>query len=202
MINEVLKWQYCTHTHTHTRTHTNTDERGLYSLWPGWPTSNNSKLNSLGLVVVVSHISLAWWNGSSAIHCVFFFNCMSSPLNKPQACWWAMTIHCILISALNTFLFKPTSLKTTRHTANRGGTRPDRTGSDRTAAQRLLASWVCFTSTETVGLLGTGAQEGHLDFHTAPELWGAAVNCDWQAIELAPATGYWHTPRGTGGWHY
>ena len=29
----------------------------------------------------------------------------------------------------------------------------------------------CFTSTETVGLLGTGAQDGHLDFHTAPVLW-------------------------------
>ena len=28
----------------------------------------------------------------------------------------------------------------------------------------------CFTSTETVGLLGTGAQGGHLDFHTAHEL--------------------------------
>ena len=28
----------------------------------------------------------------------------------------------------------------------------------------------CFTSTETVGLLGMGAQDGHLDFHTAPEL--------------------------------
>ena len=28
----------------------------------------------------------------------------------------------------------------------------------------------CFTSTETVGLLGTGAQDGLLDFHTAPEL--------------------------------
>jgi len=28
-----------------------------------------------------------------------------------------------------------------------------------------------FTSTETVGLLETGAQDGHLDFHTAPELW-------------------------------
>ena len=27
-----------------------------------------------------------------------------------------------------------------------------------------------FTSTETVGFLGTGAQDGHLDFHTAPEL--------------------------------
>ena len=30
----------------------------------------------------------------------------------------------------------------------------------------------CFTSTETVGLLGTGAQDGHLDFHAAPELCG------------------------------
>ena len=27
----------------------------------------------------------------------------------------------------------------------------------------------CFTSTETVGLLGTGAQDVHLEFHTAPE---------------------------------
>ena len=34
---------------------------------------------------------------------------------------------------------------------------------------RMLAE-CCFTSTETVGLLGTGAQDGHLDFHTAPEL--------------------------------
>ena len=30
--------------------------------------------------------------------------------------------------------------------------------------------WCCFTSTETVGLLGTGAQDVHLEFHTAPEL--------------------------------
>ena len=29
----------------------------------------------------------------------------------------------------------------------------------------------CFTSTETVGLLGTGTQDGRLCFHTAPELW-------------------------------
>ena len=34
----------------------------------------------------------------------------------------------------------------------------------------------CFTSTETVGLLGTGAQDGHLDFHTAPELWKNKFN--------------------------
>ena len=29
----------------------------------------------------------------------------------------------------------------------------------------------CFTSTETVGLLGSGAPDVHLDFHTAPQLW-------------------------------
>ena len=29
---------------------------------------------------------------------------------------------------------------------------------------------VLLSSTETVGLFGTGAQDGHLDFHTAPEL--------------------------------
>ena len=34
----------------------------------------------------------------------------------------------------------------------------------------LLLLKCCFTSTETVGLLGTGAQDGHLGFHTAPEL--------------------------------
>ena len=36
----------------------------------------------------------------------------------------------------------------------------------------LETCWLkcCFTSTETVGLLGTGAQDGHLHFHTAPEL--------------------------------
>ena len=35
-----------------------------------------------------------------------------------------------------------------------------------------LRCWLkcCFTSTETVGLLGTGAQDVHLDFHTPPEL--------------------------------
>ena len=33
----------------------------------------------------------------------------------------------------------------------------------------LLLLKCCFTSTETVGLLGTGAQDVHLDFHTAPE---------------------------------
>ena len=40
----------------------------------------------------------------------------------------------------------------------------------------LLAE-CCFTSTENVGLLGTGAQDGHLDFHTDPELRSAAETC-------------------------
>ena len=34
----------------------------------------------------------------------------------------------------------------------------------------VLLADCCFTSTETIGLLGTRAQDGHLDFHTAPEL--------------------------------
>ena len=34
----------------------------------------------------------------------------------------------------------------------------------------LLLLKYCFTSLETVGLLGTGAQDGHLDLHTAQEL--------------------------------
>ena len=42
------------------------------------------------------------------------------------------------------------------------------------------SSWLkrncCFTSTETVGLLGTGSQDGHLDFHTAPELCKSRYN--------------------------
>ena len=33
----------------------------------------------------------------------------------------------------------------------------------------------CFMSTETVGLLGPGAQDGHLDFHTAPELCSSSM---------------------------
>ena len=33
----------------------------------------------------------------------------------------------------------------------------------------------CFMSTETVGLSGTGAWDGHRNFHTAPELCGATA---------------------------
>ena len=36
--------------------------------------------------------------------------------------------------------------------------------------RRVMKLKCCFTSTETAGLLGTGAQDVHLDFHTAPEL--------------------------------
>ena len=35
----------------------------------------------------------------------------------------------------------------------------------------------CFTSTETVGLSGTGAEDVHLDFHTAPRSWWLAECC-------------------------
>ena len=41
----------------------------------------------------------------------------------------------------------------------------------KTVSIKWLKLKYCFTSTETVGLLGTGAQDGHLDFHTAPELY-------------------------------
>ena len=46
---------------------------------------------------------------------------------------------------------------------------------------RLLVCGVraqcCFTSTETVRTVRDwGAQDGHLDFHTAPELWGLQFN--------------------------
>ena len=35
----------------------------------------------------------------------------------------------------------------------------------------------CFTSAETVGLLATGAQDVHLDFHTAPQLLSSKERC-------------------------
>ena len=47
-----------------------------------------------------------------------------------------------------------------------GGQKHDR------AEERLIdLAECCFTSTETVGLFGTEAQDVHLDIHTAPELW-------------------------------
>ena len=38
--------------------------------------------------------------------------------------------------------------------------------------KRTRGRWLkcCFTSTETIGLFGTGAQDVHLDFRTVPEL--------------------------------
>ena len=41
----------------------------------------------------------------------------------------------------------------------------------------LLLLKCCFTSTETVGLLGMGALDVHLDFHTAPELFPFTPAC-------------------------
>ena len=50
-----------------------------------------------------------------------------------------------------------------------------------------VAHWLLlkcyFTSTETVGLIGTGAQDGHLDFHTAPELCWLLVQCCFTSTE-------------------
>ena len=58
--------------------------------------------------------------------------------------------------------------------------------------EMLLLLKCCFTSTETVGLSGTGAQDGHLDFHTAPELWRNVV-CGWW---INVVCGWWiHTKR-------
>ena len=42
-------------------------------------------------------------------------------------------------------------------------------------SQTSHLAFVVLWSTETVGLLGTGAQDVHLDFHTAPELCQLAV---------------------------
>ena len=56
---------------------------------------------------------------------------------------------------------------------------------------QLVKDWLiecCFTSTETVGLLGTGAQDGHLHFHTAPELKGR--RCALYTLESGSAVEY------------
>ena len=52
----------------------------------------------------------------------------------------------------------------------------------------------CFTSTETVGLLGTGAQDGHLDFHTAPELWDRSCCCPRTSVDILGTS--WDQCRG------
>ena len=47
-------------------------------------------------------------------------------------------------------------------------------------ALRAQQGWLtcCFTSTETVGLLGAGAQDVHFDFHTAPSSAETVVDDD------------------------
>ena len=47
----------------------------------------------------------------------------------------------------------------------------------------------CFTSTETVGLLGTGAQDVHLDFYTAPELCDTTVQSCFTSTETIDLLG-------------
>ena len=47
--------------------------------------------------------------------------------------------------------------------------RPPRLSQQLLSSARMLLVECCFTFTETVGLLGTGAQDVHLNFHTAPE---------------------------------
>ena len=54
----------------------------------------------------------------------------------------------------------------------------------------------CFTSTETVGLLGTGAQDDHLDFHTTPEL---CKPCEWIIFLNAHGGEVAYQGRGQGG---
>ena len=44
----------------------------------------------------------------------------------------------------------------------------------------------CFTSTETVGLLRTGAQDIHLDFHTAERKPGPDIG-QWEKVTLGSA---------------
>ena len=51
----------------------------------------------------------------------------------------------------------------------------------------LMLLKCCFTSTETVGLLGTGAQDVHLDFHTAPELCGRCLSTElFNSVFITP----------------
>ena len=65
-------------------------------------------------------------------------------------------------------------------------------GRGREESATPFISWLTdcfFTSTETVGLLGTGAQDGHLDFHTVPELCllKQPVECTTDELSVPPA---------------
>ena len=69
------------------------------------------------------------------------------------------------------WLFGEFGLKTkSRLVRDRRRSSPEELHNVMTDSMLLLLLKFCFTSTETVGLLGTGAQDVHLDFHTAPEL--------------------------------
>ena len=58
--------------------------------------------------------------------------------------------------------------------------------------QMLLLKWCC-TSTEIVGLFGTGAQDVHLDFHTAPELCSKQIKTPPLYLSLFVASRLRHT---------
>ena len=68
-----------------------------------------------------------------------------------------------------------------------------------------LVRWLaecCCTSTETAGLLGTGAQDGHLDFHTAPELWSVrkteSFSCSTRDVSDTLVTLNWNAGKRRG----
>ena len=47
--------------------------------------------------------------------------------------------------------------------------------------------------TETIGLLGTGAQDGHFDFHTAPELCVIGADSEFSFFVCVLAAEWLHT---------
>ena len=73
-----------------------------------------------------------------------------------------------------------------------------RTASIRTSVRFLFSSGrvgngsrlkYCFTSTENTGLLGMGAEDGHLDIHTVPELcdgswWWCRASCPRMSVDI------------------
>ena len=70
-------------------------------------------------------------------------------------------------SHFNVSLFVKDTVTRQSADSNRG---PSAYQLGQTGSHGLSCFECCFTSTEIVGLLGTGAQDGHLDFHAAPEL--------------------------------
>ena len=78
---------------------------------------------------------------------------------------------CFGIGLSLSLICQPTSEDIKQHN-NEGRGEKVEMGSKVSLAQHFyLLGECCFTFTETVGLLGTGAQDAHLDFHTfTPEL--------------------------------